>query len=106
MKIDTLTSAPFAALIGKKLIVEAAESEVPLDVIGVNENQLAAGPNSQRTPFSVMLRGPESPCLANGHYHIKADNDEAWRLQGIYLNRIIPPGNSDGTGIFYQLVFG
>ncbi len=106
MTIDTLTSVPFTALIGKELIVEAAEAELVVEVISVKENPLAAGPNSKRTPFSTILRGPDSPCLSNGSYHLRADGKDSWRMEDIYLNRIIPPADSDGTGVFYQVIFG
>lgn len=104
MMLDTLTSAPFAAREGKTLTVEASKGELALEIIGVQENPLAAGPNSQRTPFSVMLRGPDSPCLTDGCYALRAD--DAWRLEAVYLNRIIPPANTDGRGAFYQLILG
>lgn len=106
MMIDTLSSAPFTALIGKELIVEAAEAEVTVEVVGVKESPLAAGPNSKRTPFSVILHGPDSPSLSDGHYHLRTDNERNWRLEGVYLNRIIPPADSNGTGAFYQVIFG
>lgn len=106
MMIDTLTSTPFTALIGKRLIVEAAEAELAVEVTGVKENPLAAGPNSKRTPFSVTLRGPDSPCLSDGSYYLRTDGEDGWRLEDVYLNRIIPPADSDGTGAFYQVIFG
>lgn len=106
MMLDTLNSAPFAALEGKILTVEAAQGELALEVVGVREAPLAAGPNSRRTPFSVLLRGPDSPCLADGCYALRADEGEAWRLEGLYLNRVIQPASSDGRGAFYQVIFG
>lgn len=105
MMVDTLTSAPFAANIGKNLTVETAEADLALEVISIKEAPLAAGPNSKRTPFSVILRGPESPCLANGSYHLRTDGEEGWRLESVYLNRIIQPASSDSTGAFYQVIF-
>lgn len=105
MELDTLSSAPFAARIGQNLTVEAAETELELEVFGVKENPLAAGPNSKRTPFNVVLRGPDSPCLSDGCYNLRADDENGWRLDGVNLNRIIPLANSDGTGAFYQVVF-
>jgi hypothetical protein len=106
MMVDTLTRVPFETRIGKNVTVEAAEAELTLEIVNVKENPLAAGPNSKRTPFSVVLRGPESPCLSDGSYHLRADDEDSWRLENVYLNRIIPLANSDGTGAFYQLVFG
>jgi hypothetical protein len=106
MELETLTSAPFTARIGAHVTVEAAEAELALEVIGVKENPLAAGPNAQRTPFNVTLRGPDSPSLADGCYHLRTDGPDGWRLESCYLNRIIPPANSDGTGAFYQVIFG
>lgn len=106
MLLDTLTSAPMAARIGKNLIVEAAETELMLEVISVKENSVAAGPNAKRTPFNVVLHGPDSPCLADGHYHLRVDDENSWRLENVYLNRIIPPAGTDGTGAFYQVIFG
>lgn len=105
MMIETLTSAPFAARIGKTLTVEAAEGELAVEVFGVKENPLSAGPNSKRTPFSVTLRGPDSPCLADGCFNLRAEGDDGWRLEGVYINRIVPSAGSDGTGAFYQAVF-
>ena len=106
MMFDTLTSTSFADHIGRHLTVEAAEAELRLLVTNVREHPMAAGPNAKRTPFCVFLRGPESPCLRDGRYDLRTDGEDGWRLQGIYLNRIIPPADSDGTGAFYQLVFG
>jgi hypothetical protein len=106
MMVETLTSAPFTTLIGKNIIVEAAEAELAIEVISVKENPLAAGPNAKRTPFSVVLRGPDSPSLSDGSYHLRSDDKKSWRLENIYLNRIIPLAESDGTGAFYQAIFG
>jgi hypothetical protein len=105
-QLDALTCAPFAARVGKTLTVEAAEGELVLEVFGVKENPLSAGPNAQRTPFCVTLRGPDSPCLVDGCFNLRADGEDGWRLAGIYINRIIPSAQSDGTGAFYQVVFG
>lgn len=106
MTIDTLTSAPFTAHIGKKLIIEGTEAELSLEVLDLKESPQSAGPNSKRTPFSVTLRGPETPCLADGNYHLRFDGGKKLRLGNVYLNRIIPPASSDGTGAFYQIIFG
>lgn len=106
MHIGTLDSTPFAARVGKVLTVEAFEEELVLDVISVRENPLAAGPNAKRTPFNVLLQGPDSPCLADGYYHLRVDGEDSWRLENIYLNRIIPPANTNGIGAFYQVIFG
>lgn len=106
MQLETLDSAPFAARIGTSLTVEAAEAELVLEIIGVKEHPLAAGPNSKRTPFNVTLRGPESPSLADGCYHLRMEGADGGRLEGCYLNRIIPPANSDGNGAYYQVIFG
>lgn len=108
MMFDTLTSASFASLEGEILTVVAAEGELPLEIVDVKENPLAAGPNSKRTPFRVLLRGPDSPCLGDGCYALRAGDEdgETWRLDDVYLNRIIPPASSDGRGAYYQLIFG
>jgi hypothetical protein len=103
--LATLTSAPFTARIGKTLTVEAAEGELVLEVFGVKENPLSAGPNAKRTPFCVTLRGPDSPCLIDGCFNLRAEGDDGLTLKGIYINRIIPSAHSDGTGAFYQAVF-
>lgn len=104
--LETLTSAPFMARLGKSLTVEAAGAELALEIFDVKENPLAAGPGSKRTPFSVLLRGPDSPNLADGCYDLRADGEDGWRLEGCYLNRVIPLASSDGTGAFYQVIFG
>jgi hypothetical protein len=106
MTLDTLTSARFTARMGQHLTVEAAEAELALEVIGVKESPLAAGPNSKRTPFNVLLRGPDSPSLVDGCYTLRVEGEDGWRLEGLYLNRIIPPSSSDGTGAFYQVILG
>jgi hypothetical protein len=105
MMLDTLPSTQFAARAGKELVVETAQGDFALEILSVKENPLAAGPNSKRTPFSVLLHGPDTPCLADDCYALRID-DEALRLEGIYLNRIIPPANTDGCGAFYQVIFG
>ena len=104
--LESLTSTPFAACIGENLTVEAAEAELALEILAVNEKPEAAGPNSKRIPFSVMLRGPDSPCLAEGCYNLRMDGEEGLRIEGIYLNRILPSADTDGTGAFYQAIFG
>lgn len=106
MLIDTLTSDPFAARVGKDLTIEAIEDELVLNVISVKENAMGTGPGAKRTPFSVILQGPGSPCLADGNYHLRVDDEDSWRLENIYLNRIIPPASTDGAGAFYQINFG
>lgn len=104
--LHTLTSEPFAARIGHDLIVEGGNGELALRIYSVKENPLAAGPGSKRTPFRVLLRGPDSPSLADGCFNLRVDGADGWRLEGVYLNRIIPSADSDGTGAFYQIVFG
>lgn len=105
VSLAKLTSAPFAARVGKALTVEAAEGELALEVFSVNESPLSAGPNAQRIPFCVTLRGPDSPSLNDGCFNLRADGEEGWRLDCIYINRIVPSAHSDGTGAFYQVVF-
>ncbi len=105
MQLDSLTSAPFAARIGKTVTIEATEGVLVVDVFGVKETPLSAGPNSKRTPFCVTLRGPDVPCLVDGCYNLRSDGDDGWRLEGVYINRIVPSANSDGTGAFYQVAF-
>lgn len=104
--LDTLTSAAFSGRIGKLLTVETAEGDLTVEILGVKENLRATGPNTRRTPFSVMLRGPDSPCLADGCFNLRADGEEGWRLDAIYVNRIIPAANTDGKGAFYQVILG
>lgn len=105
MQLDSLTSAPFAARIGKTVAVEATEGVLVVEVLGVKENPLSAGPNSKRTPFCVTFRGPDVPHLVDGCYNLHADGDDGWRLDGVYINRIIPSASSDGKGAFYQAAF-
>lgn len=106
MQLDTLTSAPFATRLGKCLTVETTAGDLALEIIGVKENPLGAGPNAKRTPFNVVLRGADSPCLSDDCYTLRVDDEESWRLEGVYLSRIIPPANTDGQGAFYQMIFG
>ena len=54
MQLDTLTSAPFKAFVGKTLTVEGAEGGLEVEVFSVNDNPLSAGPNSKRTPFCAV----------------------------------------------------
>lgn len=105
MTLATLTGDFFAAHQGKLLTVEAVNGQLTLEVMSVEETPQSAGPNSKRTPFRVLLRGPDSPCLEDGCYSFRANDDENWRLEDIYINRIIAPANSDGQGAFYQIVF-
>lgn len=104
--LHTLTGEPFAARIGQDLMAEGGNGELALRIYTVKENPLAAGPGSRRTPFRVLLRGPDSPVLADGCFNLRTDGADGWRLEGVYLNRIIPCAGSDGTGAFYQIVFG
>jgi len=105
MQLDTLTSAPFKAFVGKTLTVEGAEGGLEVEVFSVNDNPLSAGPNSKRTPFCAILRGPMSPVLGDGCFNLRADGEEGWRIEGVYINRIVPSAQSDGTGAFYQAIF-
>lgn len=105
MSIEILTAAPFAARLGSRLTVEAAEGELALEILRVTEQPLAAGPGARRTPFSVLLRGPESPCLADGCYALRAEGNKDWRLEGCHVSRIVPPADTDGRGAFYQIAF-
>lgn len=105
MTIASLTAAPFATRVGGSLTVEAAEGELALEIFRVTERPLAAGPGARRTPFNVLLRGPDSPWLADGSYTLRMDGVADGRLEGCYVNRIIPPADSDGRGAFYQVAF-
>ncbi len=105
MILDTLTGDFFAAHQGKLLTVDAVDEQLALEVMSVEETPQSAGPNSKRTPFRVLLRGPDSPCLYDGCYSFRANDAEDWRLDDIYINRIIAPANSDGQGAFYQIIF-
>lgn len=105
MQLDTLISAPFAARVGKCLTAETSAGDFALEVINVKENPRGAGSNAKRIPFSVVLRGAASPCLSDDSYTLRADDEESWRLEGVYVNRIIPPSSTDGQGAFYQVIF-
>lgn len=108
MTLATLSGQLFSARIGASVTVEAADGELPLEVLGVKENPLGSGPGATRIPFSVLLRGPESPCLLDGCYGIRdaaREDAEALRLEGVFLNRVLPPAGTDGRGAFYQIIF-
>jgi hypothetical protein len=105
MNLDTLTEAPFAARVGATLTLEATDGELALEILDVKLHPLAAGPGAKRTPFNVILRGPDSPDLPDGHYHLRLDGEGGGRLEMCFVNRIIPPANTDGRGAFYQIAF-
>ncbi|MBI5936819.1 MAG: hypothetical protein HY850_03130 [Betaproteobacteria bacterium] len=105
MELNSLTSAAFAALAGKAVTVQAAQGELALEVFDVKEKAMAQGPNAKRVPFSVLLRGPESPCLIDGCYGLHVDGETPWQLEAVFLTRIVPPASSDGSGAYYQLAF-
>ena len=105
MQLDSLTSAPFVAHIGKFLTVEADQGTMEVEVLSVKESPASAGPNSKRTPFCVVLRGPLTPFLEDGCFNLCAQGVDGWRLDGVFINRIVPSVNTDGKGAFYQLAF-
>lgn len=100
--LDTINSGLFAPWVAKQITVETVEGELLVDVFEVRENPRAAGPNSKRVPFDILLRGAESPCLLGGIYNLRTED---WRLEGVHITRIIPHANSDGSGAFYQAIF-
>lgn len=103
--LATLTSSHFAIHEGTSLLAETTAGDLPLEIIGVKENPLAAAPNAARMPFDVLLRGAVAPCLVDGCYAMRVDGDNGWRLEGVYLSRIVQPRGIDGPGAFYQVVF-
>lgn len=101
--IETITSAYFAALVDKSCWVEAGGGELELAVHGVRERPHTALPGARRVPFGVLFRGPESPALTDGLCTLRVDGPEGWRLEGVFVNRVVPPPGG-APGAYYQLV--
>jgi hypothetical protein len=104
MKLETMTSAHFSTLLERSCWVETGNGTLELTVAKVREAPHAGLPKATRTPFSVLLRGPESPALLEGSCALRVDGADGWRLEGVYISRVMPPVYL-APGAYYQLVF-
>jgi hypothetical protein len=101
--LETITSAYFTALVEQTIWAETSDGELALTVDSVRELAHAALPNASRIPFTAVFRGPESPTLTDGICSLRADGPEGWRLEGVFVNRVMPPPGRV-PGAYYQLV--
>lgn len=101
MEIETLASSSFSAFLEQSCWIEAGNGILETTVARVRETPNSALPNAQRTPFIVLLRGPEDPVAGDG---ICALRTEGWRVEGVYINRVMPPLDL-APGAYYQVVF-
>jgi hypothetical protein len=102
--LDTITSAYFTALLDKTCWMETAGGDLPVTVADVWESPRAALPDACRKPFGVLFQGPQSPTLAeDGTVNLRVDGADGWRLEGAFVNRVMPPPGQ-GPGVYYQFV--
>lgn len=104
MQLETIASERFSALLNRSCWVEVDNGTLELTVAKVWESPNAALPNAKRTPFSVLLRGPESPVLVEGCCALRSGPEDGWRLEGAYIGRVMPPPQL-APGAYYQLIF-
>lgn len=101
--LETITAAQFAGLVDKTCWLEADGGPLEVTVHLVKENPRFMLPKASRMPFTVLLRGPESPAMTDGLCHLRVDGPEGWRLEEVFINRIMPP-YGEPPGAYYQLV--
>jgi hypothetical protein len=95
MRLDELTLATFEPLVGEPFTLGAGSESVALVLESAT---LLAGRPGARDPFSLVLRGPTEPLLAQAIYAL--DHAKLGRLE-IF---IVPIGR-DETGVGYEAIF-
>lgn len=100
--LDRLTKEAFSGLVGETFAIYLAPSAI-VETTLVEVNALGApagGPEQVRKePFSIILRGPQQPPLAQGMYHV--EQDQLGSLEGLFL----VPVAADQQGRYYEAVF-
>lgn len=69
-----------------------------IDLRLVEATRLEGIPAVERPPFSLIFRGPQSPCLNQGSFHLRHET-----LGPLLL--FLVPVQSDGDGTDYEAVF-
>ena len=101
--LDSITSAHFLAVSHKSCWIETADGDLELTIEWIKENPNATLPGARCTAFTVLFRGPETPSFRDGIGNLRTDGPDGWRLEGVFLNRVMPPpGNPPGA--YYQLI--
>lgn len=92
-----LSLARFAPHINTSFVLPFDDdTEIGLELVEVVA--LEDVPTLERPPFSLIFRGPESPCLEQGSFHMKHAD-----LGPLFL--FLVPVQSDGEGTDYEAVF-
>lgn len=94
---DPLSLDRFTPLLGSHFDLPCAEGD-DLRLELIEASALENIPSAGRQPFSLLFRGPQTPCLAQASYH----------LQHAELGRLfvfLVPIQSDPQGTDYEAVF-
>jgi hypothetical protein len=95
--IDQLTAQDFTQFIGKAC--RPAGSGLALTLATIDTREFPGWEAAARKPFSLILRGPRSPVLPEGPYHIGIEDGPVLTLY------IIPILTAADDHQDYQIVF-
>ncbi len=96
---DMLSSQDFTNLLNEKFAIHVeSQPVIEVELVEVLENERAKPPQAQRTPFSIVFRGPGEILLPQQMYRL--ENDKLGKIE-LFLVPIIPDQNNN----FYEAVF-
>lgn len=101
--VDSFTVSTFAPYVGETFRIDPGAAEpIATELIEAREfgRQAGAGPSSrlERTPFSLVFRGPSEILLPQRIYRLEHDRLGAFEL-------FLVPIGPDGEGMCYEAVF-
>lgn len=107
LDLGQLDAAMFAQFIDSSFILESGASSQPVILVDCREKPEAAGPDSARTPFSLLLRAepdPGHPLQEIREFHGNLHGLEEGVVSGVLVQRTLRPATRP-AGIYFQIVF-
>jgi hypothetical protein len=108
ISIGDVTSDLFHERVDSPFSLAAGEYTLPVTLVDCKECPDAAGPDSTRTPFSILFRADlvESHAMQQAvEFHCDIHGLEHGVIAGLIINRTLrPPKMSEGA--YYHVVFG
>lgn len=96
-RIDQLTAKDFAPYVGR--VVQPAGSDLGLVLVSVTRSEFPGWQAAPREPFSLILRGPARPVLAEGLHRLAIADGPVLALY------VIPVQTAGRDHQDYQIVF-
>jgi hypothetical protein len=107
LEIASLTSNLFAHRLDDEFHIISGDLSMPVRLVSCTENPDGAGPDSVRTPFSLLFRADEDNSHPMQHaqsFDCSVAGLEAGPVESVHISRTLRPPRQP-AGAYFQLSF-